>query len=345
MGIKAILLIGGVTTIVAGGAVFGYMQHKNEAPLVQEQEVSESPQDREESRKKEVKHEGAVQPQELDTLSAIEKELKTVLDSGETMSPERFKEIKEQLHQLAVQGEDIETARSLMLQIAKREYPGGPQGFQPGHLPEHSPDSQQFQPPKGFSQGESGQYQRPVLALPWDKDPYDMLPMGETESHDGEPHVGIDFFFRPNTRILAAAGGEVIYIKQQSGEGESHAGLWDVFVQTGRYTTGYTELERVNPTLTVGSSVQKGDWIGDPNHLLGEEGMIHWEFGYSRGGGLHHFGAGDQAPNPERLCPVTYFDENSRKKLEAIWQESLKTWHLKDEFPYICSGIYEGKHE
>ena len=55
---------------------------------------------------------------------------------------------------------------------------------------------------------------------------------------------------------------------------------------------------------------------------------IHWEFDYD----TFWF---------DRLCPLSYFDDDSRRRIERIWDRS--TWMYKDRFPDICSGYYLGR--
>ncbi|TSC79123.1 MAG: hypothetical protein G01um101433_20, partial [Parcubacteria group bacterium Gr01-1014_33] len=63
----------------------------------------------------------------------------------------------------------------------------------------------------------------------------------------------------------------------------------------------------------------------------------HWEFGYYP----EDWQVRDyEMPYPDRLCPMKYFDENSKQRIEEIWDKS--PWDYRKEFPYICNGIYEG---
>ncbi|MBS1263375.1 MAG: hypothetical protein MAG715_00553 [Methanonatronarchaeales archaeon] len=187
-----------------------------------------------------------------------------------------------------------------------------------------------------------------VLTLPFapEDDPHGLLPMGETESHDGEPHVGIDFFWDHEVDIVAPAPGEVIYVEQRT---EGHAGTWDVFVRTGEYTVGYTEMGKVNPGLEVGDRVERGELLGTSWEATPEDDhwMIHWEFGYAREG-WRDYTTGGRVPHPERLCPMSFFTDGSRSRIQAVWDNV--TWvrdgeDLKERFPYICSGVFHEKDE
>ena len=166
-----------------------------------------------------------------------------------------------------------------------------------------------------------------------------MIPLGETVSHgDGEAHTGIDFHWTKKVPIIAVSEGIITFIAK----GESRpiaAGAkkdtWDVGVKTGRYLNTYTELDEVNPELKVGESIQKGNFIGYPWHQYNVEPgfildryKIHWNFGYD---------VDSQYPEP-RLCPMTYFDADSKLLIEQIWNDNQ--WEYKKQFPDICSGEY-----
>lgn len=63
--------------------------------------------------------------------------------------------------------------------------------------------------------------------------------------------------------------------------------------------------------------------------------MIHWNFGYYEGSwrGIY----------PERLCPLTYFDNESRVLIEQIWEKTK--WDYKAKYPLVCNGYFENKDE
>lgn len=190
--------------------------------------------------------------------------------------------------------------------------------------------------------------ERIVLTLPFapEDDPYDLLPMGETVSHDGDPHVGIDFFWNREVDLVASAPGEIIYVEQRT---EGHVGTWDVFVRTGEYTVGYTEMGKVNPELEVGDRVERGEYLGTNWNAIPEDDhwMIHWEFGY-HSEGWRNYSEGNRVPHPRRLCPTSYFTDESRNRIQTVWDNV--TWvqdgvDYKERFPYICSGVFRGKDE
>ena len=74
--------------------------------------------------------------------------------------------------------------------------------------------------------------------------------------------------------------------------------------------------------------------VEDPNMY-----MIHWEFGL----GLNsYFESGKERMGyGQRLCPLTYFDEDSRTLIETIWETA--SYNEKDQFPLLCNGFYEGR--
>lgn len=231
-----------------------------------------------------------------------------------------------------------------------REGPGGddePEDITPGTPSETTVSTPTATPSATETSTEDEEEtERVVLTLPFapEDDPHGLLPMGETVSHGGEPHVGIDFFWDREVDVVASAPGEVIYVEQRT---EGHAGTWDVFVRTGEYVVGYTEMGRVNPELAVGDRVERGEWLGTNWEAIPEDDhwMIHWEFGYAREG-WRNYSEGDRVPHPERLCPMTYFTDGSRSRVEAVWEDT--EWvrdgeDLKERFPYICSGVFRGK--
>src|SRR3989338_2651237 len=165
-----------------------------------------------------------------------------------------------------------------------------------------------------------------VLTLPFaekdipDYKPDTMVPLGETVSHgNGEAHTGIDFHWTKKVPLIAVSEGIITFIVK----GESRpiaAGVkketWDVGVKTGQYLNTYTELDEVNSELKVGQMVQRGDFIGYPWHQYDAQPdyvldryKTHWNFGYDEDG---------QYPEP-RLCPMSYFEANSKRLIEQIW--------------------------
>lgn len=180
--------------------------------------------------------------------------------------------------------------------------------------------------------------ERITLSLNFDNSnmPIGLIPMGETITHDIKTnprgHEGIDFQWDKKAPIYAFVDGTVVAIERS--EGHSDSIIYDVGVRTGDYLNSYTELEDYNRNLTVGSIIKRGEFVGYPWHPTGtHEGyrMIHWNFGYYENSwkGLY----------PERLCPLTYFDEESLSEIKTIWEKS--SFEQKSEFPLICNGYFE----
>lgn len=183
--------------------------------------------------------------------------------------------------------------------------------------------------------------ERITIALPIDSEhlPTRLEPMGETINHDAKHggHPGIDYQWESvvePSKIYASAKGviaEISYDEQWK---------WKIIIYheefDGEYYTLYNHLDQYDTNLEVGSQVEKHDFLGYPMHLEYDSGstldVIHWEFGKRTGERLG-----------ERLCPMTYFDEESRILIEEIWDSA--SYEFKDQFPKICSGFYDGKDE
>ncbi|MFA6088379.1 MAG: M23 family metallopeptidase [Candidatus Woesearchaeota archaeon] len=150
-----------------------------------------------------------------------------------------------------------------------------------------------------FLQSES----RITITLPFSKEDevIGMTPMGETVYHPVAGHPGFDFGWSHNAPIRASADGIITDIIAGTEEG----GKWGVVLKSGQYFIEYGGLEKVYSNLAVGSSVKQGDIIGypetKPNDKGGVDYAIHWEikpaYQYS-----------------ERLCPTTYFDDESNAR-------------------------------
>lgn len=174
-----------------------------------------------------------------------------------------------------------------------------------------------------------------IMNVPFDKNdpPYGIIPMGETVYHpkpkNPKGHSGIDFQWDHKAPVLAAADGVVVGIRKVPS-----SNTMDVGIQSGKYLNGYTELESYNPKLKVGTKVAAGAFIGYPWHPPGTKSgyrMFHWQFGYYT----------DNPLLPDRLCPLSYLDDESRSLIETVWANA--EWEHKEEFQDICSGDYKGK--
>lgn len=167
-----------------------------------------------------------------------------------------------------------------------------------------------------------------TIILPFNDDNLVFVnPMGEKVNHPDAPrgHPGIDFAWDHNVDIIASAAGKVSNIKPHQGFAK---GSWDVEIVTGDYAVRYTELS--DYAVTQGSFVQQGQLVGHP-YLSGQGKQsyaIHWEFDYNT------FWT-------DRLCPLNYFNADSRQRIDAIWVKVGNTFN--SQYPSLCSGDYLGK--
>lgn len=183
---------------------------------------------------------------------------------------------------------------------------------------------------------------------------YDLLanimPMGEKIEHpDGSGHPGIDFGFmaiRENIPYIAAMEGTIskadIFPNKEKSESKIRplsTNMAIVVIKNGPYQVVYSELDgdTLPETIKKGAKIKQGDFVGYGNFMYKgtEEGtkseMIQWEFG-------------SISPVIDRFCPLAYFTEESRIRIENIW---LKTDipQMKLQYPKICNGDYDGKTE
>ncbi|MFA7253113.1 MAG: M23 family metallopeptidase [Patescibacteria group bacterium] len=169
----------------------------------------------------------------------------------------------------------------------------------------------------------------------------DFIPMGEMLYHDasnGNPngHPGIDFGWEKETDILAVADGRIINIrKNQDGQYivEQSLGLY--------YRTAYQELNKIEPEIRFLAKVKKGQVIGQTGrpHVEGMElqsggpsRQMHWDFASS-------------SMLIDRLCPIGYFDADSRARIEAIWARVPADDKFKKLYPDICSGYFKDRED
>jgi hypothetical protein len=159
------------------------------------------------------------------------------------------------------------------------------------------------------------------ISLPYSEndEPIGMIPMGETVFHPVIGHPGIDFGWDHKPDILASADG-IIYDLPPSGKANGEIGL---LLQSGNYIFEYGSLAEYAPNIKIGASVKKGDVLGWPVPKDGNNYAIHWDIsvGFKYG---------------ERLCPLTYLDNESRQRLESLWKKAI--YDHRSEFPAICNG-------
>ena len=189
---------------------------------------------------------------------------------------------------------------------------------------------------------------RIIITLPFDPQnpPDGIMPMGETVHHEAKygGHPGIDFQWNdPDEppKFYSSAGGEIVELVQDGDDWRMvlfHTGYDD------KYFTKYS-LGSYNTELEVGDVVEKFAFLGMVPSPHPEDNMFgtHWEFGlacaeYRNGELVEECRFGFHGP---RLCPLTYFDEDSLTLIETLWETA--TYEDKDQFPLLCNGFYEGR--
>ncbi|MDO8618782.1 MAG: M23 family metallopeptidase [Candidatus Daviesbacteria bacterium] len=183
-------------------------------------------------------------------------------------------------------------------------------------------------------------HERVTISLPFSKEDDDLIfinPMGETDHHKPpNGHPGLDFAWKHRAPLIAVIDGKITKIEEHppGGFGETEK-IYDVELVNGIYAIRYGEMKPAE-NIKVGMKVNKGDMIGrggeynQPGGGLGLYYSFHWEFDYD-------------SVIFDRLCPLTYFDENSKNRIEAIWKKVGTTYNGK--FPEICSGFYHERNE
>jgi len=189
---------------------------------------------------------------------------------------------------------------------------------------------------------------RIIITLPFDPQstlPNGMMPMGETVHHEAEfgGHAGIDFqWVNPDEppKFYSSAEGEIVELVQDGND-------WRIVLfHTGYDNKYYTKYNvgSYNTELEVGDVVEKFTFLGIVPSPHPEDNMFgtHWEFGlacaeYRNGELVEECRFGLHGP---RLCPLTYFDEDSLILIETIWETAK--YKEKDQFPLICNLAYEG---
>jgi hypothetical protein len=183
-------------------------------------------------------------------------------------------------------------------------------------------------------------HERIEISLPWAPEDDDLIfinPMGEKVEHANSPlgHPGIDFGWHHPAPLIASVGGRVTKIDEHStgGHGETEK-VYNVEVVTGVYAVRYQEIA-VREGLKEGMHINKGDIIGRGGKYVQEGGLgtyynMHWEFDFN-------------SPIFDRLCPMTYFDQDSQARITAIFDKVGQTYN--GQYPAVCSGAYDGREE
>ena len=161
-------------------------------------------------------------------------------------------------------------------------------------------------------------------------------PMGEKVEHPDAPHghPGIDFGWNHPVELVAPMSGKVTNIKVHppGGFGELTT-IYDVEITNGVYATRFQEIT-YREGLAVGDRVEKGDVVGyagsySPPGAPGTFYSVHWEFDYD-------------SFVYDRLCPMTYFDEEALSRVNTIWGRAGETYN--GTYTKLCSADYDGRN-
>jgi hypothetical protein len=167
-----------------------------------------------------------------------------------------------------------------------------------------------------------------------------LIPMGEKIEHNeanGNPngHPGIDFGFMGVTPIIASADGWVFMA------GKTEAGSIDVTTYSGFYKIEYKELNTIEPEIKRFAKVRKGQLLG----YTGRDKIIEGRPTKEDGSGQIHWELASASLLIDRLCPMGYFDAESRRRIEAIWDSVPADSQFKKDYPDICSGVFKDKED
>ncbi|MBI4948330.1 peptidoglycan DD-metalloendopeptidase family protein [Candidatus Berkelbacteria bacterium] len=167
-----------------------------------------------------------------------------------------------------------------------------------------------------------------------------LIPMGETIEHNaanGNPngHPGIDFGFMGVTPIIASADGWVF------SAGKTDAGSIDISTYSGFYKIEYKELNTIEPNIRRFTKIKKGQLLG----YTGRDKIIQGRPTKEDGSGQIHWELASSSLLIDRLCPVGYFDAESRRRIEQIWANVPSDSQFKKDFPDICSGVFKDKED
>lgn len=167
-----------------------------------------------------------------------------------------------------------------------------------------------------------------------------IIPMGEMIEHtaeNGNPngHPGIDFGFTGVTPILASADGRIFTV------GETEAGSIDITAYSGFYKLEYKELNTVEPGIKPLATIKKGQLLG----YTGRKELLERAPTKADGSGQIHWELASASLLIDRLCPMNYFDDESRRRIDAIWAAVPSDDQFKKNYPDICSGVFKGKED
>ncbi len=167
-----------------------------------------------------------------------------------------------------------------------------------------------------------------------------LIPMGEKIEHNeanGNPdgHPGIDFGFQRVTAIIASADGWIFTA------GKTAANSIDVTTYSGFYKITYKELNTIEPEIKRFAKIKKGQLLG----YAGRDRIIEGRPKPEDGSGQIHWEFSSASFLIDRLCPVEYFDAESRRRIEQIWANVRSDDQFKKDYPDICSGVFKDKED
>lgn len=186
-------------------------------------------------------------------------------------------------------------------------------------------------------------HDRIEISLPFAQE-YDsivsIIPMGEKIEHNeanGNPdgHPGIDFGFQGVTPIIASADAWVFTA------GKTSAGSIDVSTYSGSYRIEYKELNTIEPNIKRFAKIKKGQLLG----YTGRKELLQRKPTKEDGSGQIHWELASSSLLIDRLCPMGYFDAESKSRIEAIWANVPADSQFKKDYPDICSGVFKGKED
>jgi len=186
-------------------------------------------------------------------------------------------------------------------------------------------------------------HDRLQMALPFSQSEdmsVSLIPMGETIEHNSsndnpDGHPGLDFGFKRETNILAVSDGLITGISKGK-EG------YRVEERTWFYRIEYTELNSVVSNLHLFFRVKEGQIIGN----VGTSEDISQKFEKGAKSRQMHWDFASSSMAIDRLCPVNYFDAESKARIENIWARIPSSDLFKHQgYTEICNGIFKGKEE
>ncbi|QQG49664.1 MAG: peptidoglycan DD-metalloendopeptidase family protein [Candidatus Berkelbacteria bacterium] len=171
-----------------------------------------------------------------------------------------------------------------------------------------------------------------AIGLPYHSqdEPTGIRPLGEIESVHPNGHEGIDFQWAYAAQLVATSDGIITGVTKAK---DGDAAVLYVTLKSGEYKSVYKELESVASGIRRGTKVKQGDLLGYPHGTRFPEGhtnyQLHWEFGY------------DSFPGFSRLCPLEYFDADSKARIEQAWAKIVPA-HTNPTGQALCNEKFAG---